>query len=326
MAQRRRAAAAAAVGLALAVGAAEEACKPVVAGRAFDLSRQLAAKELVLRARDGAASLLYLSPCFPLANFPALDGVEGTCGAGALNVASVNLGGCKRWGELPAAGAAWSALGGDAGAGLSAKFVAKDAKESKDKGGCPGGRSALLNLRCSAGAAAGEAISATVEGCALELNWTSSLGCPVSRSAEDSSAGAAGAGAPGAGATAATPAPDSDSSSGGTPSWLVWACLLAFLAYCVLGVAQNTRNEGRRGLDAIPHRDLWFALPGAVSALCQRALDGMRGLLGEPGAASSGWRSSNFGGGEHVSYHNVPPRSGISPGGAPLGSGSGSVI
>ncbi len=313
---------------ALCVGAAEEACKPVVAGRAFDLSRQLAAKELVVRAADGAASLLYLSPCFPLANFPALDGVEGTCGAGALNVASVDVGGCKRWGELPAAGAAWSALGGDAGAGLSAMFVAKGAKESKDKGGCPGGRSALLNLRCSAGPAAGEAISATVHGCALELNWTSSLGCPVSGSAADISAGPSGAGAPGAGAAAAipAPAPAPDSSSGGAPSWLVWACLLAFLAYCVLGVAQNTRNEGRRGLDAIPHRDLWFALPGAVSALCQRALDGMRGLLGEPGVASSGWRSSNFGGGEHVSYHNVPPRSGISPGGAPLGSGSGSVI
>jgi hypothetical protein len=324
MAQRWRAAAAAAVGLALSLGAAEEACKPVVAGRAFDLSRQLAAKELVVRAADGAASLLYLSPCFPLANFPALDGVEGTCGAGALNVASVNLGGCKRWGELPAAGAAWSALGGDAGAGLSAKFVAQGAKESKDKGGCPGGRSALLNLRCSAGAAAGEAISATVDGCALELNWTSSLGCPVSGSAEDSRAEAARAGAPGAGAAVATPAPDS--SSGGAPSWLVWACLLAFLAYCVLGVAQNTRNEGRRGLDAIPHRDLWFALPGAVSALCRRALDGMRSLMGEPGVESSSWRSSNFGGGEPVSYHNVPPRPGISPGGAPLGSGSGSVI
>lgn len=298
-------------------GAAQEACKPTVAGRAFDLSRQLAAKELVVRGGAGESSLFYLSPCFPLANFPVLDGVEGMCGGGALNVASINLGGCKRWGELPAAGATWSALGGDANAGLSAKFVAKDAKESKDKGGCPGGRSALLNLRCAAGAATAEPISATIDGCALELNWTSPLGCPVSTSLTDSSTGSSGESV--AGPTAPAPAPPS--SSGGLAAWLLWAVLLAFLAYCVLGVAQNIRNEGRRGLDAIPHRDLWFALPGAVSALCHRAVDVVRGFVGEPVAAGSSYRSSNFGG-ENVSYHNVPPRSGISPGGGPLASGS----
>jgi len=75
----------------------------------------------------------------------------------------------------------------------------------------------------------------------------------------------------------------------GAFSVLLIILFLSLSIYCCLGIAQNVRNEGRHGVDAIPHREFWFAIPKVGRQFCTLAIDQIKSLFSS--SEGSGYKS-----------------------------------
>mmetsp|Transcript_6609 Transcript_6609/g.12203 ORF Transcript_6609/g.12203 Transcript_6609/m.12203 type:complete len:322 (+) Transcript_6609:284-1249(+) len=260
-------------------GAVPNLCKPIVAGKEFDFeSLKNVRKEVLLVEDDNSeAALLYLSLCEPLSSLSSIDSTCQGRSPGLTNVISINIGGCKEWGRLPGAG--WKPLEGDTSIGLSAEF-----NHFPGSGQCVAKRSALVNLKC------GEVSSIHADlqlACQLVINITDPVGCPVGDAPEEVLGENNPAGA-GGDLTIGAPVLGKEAIEGlGPVSVLLILFLVVVSVYCIAGIIQNVRTEGRSGLDAIPHREFWFALPSLLVHLVVEIFEKVAGLVGAAFNSSS---------------------------------------
>mmetsp|Transcript_15339 Transcript_15339/g.24758 ORF Transcript_15339/g.24758 Transcript_15339/m.24758 type:complete len:300 (+) Transcript_15339:636-1535(+) len=233
------------------------------------------------------SAIFYVNVCEPV-----IAGVteKGPCADHPDAIAvSVDYQSCKSWGllqnEQP-----WRGINGNAGAGVETTY------HGPSDGLCEQGRTATLQLKCDDSENANTYLeSVTVASqCGVVFQFRSKTACgtPVSDGdsslinpgSEDSAGGSArvpsaSSSSPSEPSPSSTSAHSTSKRSGGFSIFMTLLLVGTFL-YCVIGICLNMHNEGRDGLEAVPHIEFWRALPALLVHAVAVTIDWVKNLLG----------------------------------------------
>ncbi|GBG33745.1 Hypothetical Protein FCC1311_099682 [Hondaea fermentalgiana] len=273
-------------------------------------------------AEQQLSAIFYVNICEPV-----VAGVteKGPCADHPDAVAvSVNYQTCQPWGllqnEQP-----WKGINGNVGAGIETTYA------GPSDGLCAQGRVTRIQIKCEETITAPTFLDTVTVGpdhCEVTFLFRSKTGCgtPVGDAgASGSDAGNTGAGgsSPTAPSSspghkpASSPTQQGNAHSGssndpdtGSMSVFLTLLLVGTFLYCVIGIFLNMRNEGREGLEAVPHIDFWRALPALVVHAAAITFSWVKGLLGfgaEGGYHSFSPTSARSGNVNGAADYSMPP-------------------